>query len=173
MTGRMTEAIKKSEGEYACGFYRYVVSVIAPAVLILGLFIALLLKVAGGHSTNMEQTGIAVLAIMLFFTVLSANQPFAFVVDGEKIRIKSYWKRMDYYWKDLNTLKVKEFGFVDRVYIRIGASRLLSGRYWLDVHMFSNGKSLMGFLRLIEGNLHPDRVMYQKVDLGAKSGRRR
>ena len=172
MTDRMMEAIEKSEGEYACGFYRYVVSVIGPAVLILGLFIVILFRVAGGHSTRMEQTGIVILAIMLFFTVLSTNQPYAFVVDNEKIRIKSYWKKMDYYWKDLYNLKIKEFGFVDRVYIRIGPSKLLSGRFWLDVHMFGRGKALISFLKVIEGSLHPDRVRYQKVDQSAKSSRR-
>lgn len=172
MTDRMTEAVKKSEGEYTCGFYRYVVSVIGPAVLILGLFIVIFLRVAGGHSTKMEQTGIVILAIMLFFTVLSANQPYAFVIDSEKIRIRSYWKKMDYYWKDLYNLRIKEFGFVDRVYIRIGPSKLLSGRYWLDVHMFSKGKALMSFLKIIEGTLHPDRVMYQKVDKSAKASDR-
>ncbi len=172
LNGPLMDAIKKARGEYTCGSFRYMISVVVPAFLILGLLIFFAFKVAGGHPTRLEQTGVLVLPIVLFFSVLSANQPFAFIIDSEKLKIKSYWKKTDYAWKDLSSLKIKEFGFVDRVYIRVGAGRLLSGRYWLDVNVVNNGRALMDFLKIIEGTLHPDRVQYQMTSGNARRTRR-
>ena len=68
-------------------------------------------------------------------------------------------------WSEMTALKVREFAFTDRVFIRIEPSSFLAGAIWVDMGKYPGFPELRLKLLAKERELHPDRVPYQKKDV--------
>mgnify|MGYP006888180136 CR=1 FL=1 len=147
---------------YKYNSLRYFLAVTAQIILLICILIWGILGILGNEPQNIHKLVVIVIPVLLITTIGSISQPDKVTDDDETITFFGFGRKHKYYWHDINFLRVREFPFTDRVYVRVGKGKLFSGRYWLDILQFENGKELLEKFKEIERILHPEVAKYQK-----------
>jgi len=161
----MTDVIKGSGNDKTYAQSRYWAGTLGPLLLLTALLMVGVLRIAGGTSTKLDTYIVIVVPIILIFNIFGAQQPKRIIDTQEALIFEGAGQRHVFHWDSIRTLKVKEFAFTDRIYIRISPSSFFSGRYWIDMNKYPHFNELKNLLLKKEGELHPERIKYQKTEM--------
>lgn len=147
---------------YKYNSLRYFLAVTAQIILLIFILIWGVVGILGDNPQKIHTLVVIAIPVLLLTTIGAISQPDKVTDDGGTITFFGFGRKHEYYWHELNFLRVREFPFTDRVYIRVGKGKLFSGRYWLDILQFENGGELLEKFKEVERRLHPEVAKYQK-----------
>ena len=141
--------------EYKYKFLHFFVASLGPLLLMSGLLLWAIYGKIIQPNDEVYTLVILIVPILLLSTLGALNQPNKITDDDITITFYGFGRKHAYKWTDIQYLKVKEFIFTDKVYLRVGRQGLLSGRYWFNVNSLSNGNKFMEKMKNFEAKLHP------------------
>lgn len=78
------------------------------------------------------------------------------IIDSDKqIELHSFGRKHIYVWDEIERISIREVAFTNKIYLRLGNTSFLKGRYWLNLDLFNNGDELLQVLKEREAKLHP------------------
>lgn len=147
---------------------RYFLAVIAPIILMSVIIIWAINGLLSEQSNSLHMISVIVVPIILLSSVFGANKPKDIVISNKGLEFKGFGRVHIYDYEDIYSVKIKEYMFIDKVYIRINNGKLLRGRYWVDLFQFNDYEELREKFRELEIEYHPEREKYQKKKVNYK-----
>ncbi|MBU5439104.1 hypothetical protein KQI42_13860 [Tissierella sp. MSJ-40] len=140
---------------------RYFWAVTAPGIL-------MIVALVYGIVISFQNPGFNIYGLIAFIAVYGINNTFIsisypkkIIDDGEKIEFYAFGRSHSYYWKEIKSLRIKEF-YGGKLYLRVGNSNAFKGRYWVKTSMFNDGIDLYNKFKDAEKRLHPDLLKFQQ-----------
>jgi hypothetical protein len=160
--------METTETIYEYPHKHYFVSVIGPFLLLAVLLLISVARSLQGTATLLDELALIVVPVVLVVNVLGVSQPRKILDSDHSIVFEGLARRHEFAWRDVAVVKLKEFAFTDRIYLRVSRFSPLGGRYWFDANKYENFEELRQKLRRKEVELHPERARYQKRDMKPK-----
>jgi hypothetical protein len=102
----------------------------------------------------------AVCAVVAFYTAwntfVSRAYPREVTVDDESISFTCFGRTDTYRFADIDDIRVREFPYAYKSYVRINGGGMLKGRYWVRGQWFDDGEELYRRITDIECTIMPD-----------------
>jgi len=135
--------------------YRYttsvfLLSIILPVLIMMGLFIWALLQVINSGLVDIYPLILTAMPVLFITSVIGINNPSSITLTTESIIFEGFWSRHEYKWEDVKELTLKDYGYVGKAFIKIGSFRLLGGRYWIS-YKLAGYKDLLAVIKELEG----------------------
>lgn len=133
---------------------RYFLNVSFPAIMAGGISIYAGYKYYSG-SNSLYLLVVIVCALICIDHIASLTHPKIIINNDEKIELLSFGRKHTYKWAEVKRINLRKGAFSNKIYLRIGDTNFLRGRYWLNVDMYNNGDELIDILKIKEAKLHP------------------
>jgi len=159
----MTPQVPRGEKQQIYAQQAYWAGTLGPLVLLTALLLVSVVRMVTGETNRLDRYVLVVIPIVLVVNILGLRHPRRIIDSDSTLVFEGMRQRQVFRWSEITTLKVKEFAFTDRMYIRIGPSSLFAGAYWVDVHKYPQFGELRKKLLAKESELHPERTPYQKT----------
>ncbi|MGG4411881.1 hypothetical protein ABER75_24770 [Niallia taxi] len=135
--------------------YRYttsvfLLSIILPVLIMMGLFIWALLQVINSGLVGIYPLILTAMPVLFITSVIGINNPSSITLTTESIIFEGFWSRHEYKWEDVKELTLKDYGYVGKAFIKIGSFHLLGGRYWIS-YKLAGYKDLLAVIKELEG----------------------
>ncbi|MPW26992.1 hypothetical protein GC105_14500 [Alkalibaculum sp. M08DMB] len=140
---------------------RYVVSIILPNIIVMGLIFIYSLY------NNFKFIGVNIFTLLLFVsiytlfnTLISLSYPSKIVDTGSEYQFHAFGRKHVFKKKDIENIKIRELA-ATRMYIRINNGSILRGRFWIKYSFYSNGEEFNDNIHALEKELNPKSLKYK------------
>lgn len=156
------------EYRYDTGYY--LVSVLGPNIMMVCVLVWAVYSLVQGENGPLQQLAVTIVPLLLISSLVAMNQPRLITDDGETLTFYGFFQKHEYKWSEIETIRIRSFILTDKVLVRIGKERLLSGRYWLDTDSLREARELMD--KMIPYDPHFERYNWKKLNKNAASAAR-
>lgn len=133
---------------------RYAARVVVPSLLGIAIFVWSVVQYI--KSGSLLLPFVAILAFLLAFdNIVALSHPERIELDDEKIDLYAFGRKHTYYWSNIKRVSVRTAFYQNRIYLRLGKSEFIRGRYWIDGDLYNGGKELISLLVQKEAEIHP------------------
>lgn len=141
---------------------RYLLGVVGPAVLAFYFTAYNFIKLYNGTGSVLNLIFFSFCLVAFVDYVIALSNPKEVEIKEDEIIVRGFAGQHTFKKEGLEKLLVRRFYDVNKVYVRIGKSRLLKGRYWIQLRHYSDGDTLLNELLKMEDKLHPMLNKFQK-----------
>jgi hypothetical protein len=114
-------------------------------------------SVSKGSSLAALLLFVALVAVyQIWNTFVAIANPEVVTVDGHTVSFSAFGRTDSFNLKEVSDFRIREWPSSGKMYIRVGNSSLLKGRYWLQTKQMSDGKELFDTLRDLEFEFNPN-----------------
>lgn len=133
---------------------KFMARVIVPSLFSIAIFVWSVVQYI--KSGSLLLPFIAILAFLLAFdNIVALSHPERIELDDEKIDLYAFGRKHTYYWSNIRRVSVRTAFYQNRIYLRLGKSEFIRGRYWIDGDLYNDGKELIALLSQKEAEIHP------------------
>jgi len=142
---------------------RYWIGTLGPLLVLVALLAVSIIRLSTGSPLRLDNYVVVVIPVVLLVNIIGMRQPRRIVDTQAALVLEGMRQRQVFPWNEMTSLKVREFAFTDRMYLRIEPSGLLSGACWIDQGKYPRFAELREKLLAKERELHPERAKFQKT----------
>lgn len=113
----------------------YLMNILVPIFVMVGLIIWAITGTVNEGLTPLYKLIFTVVPILLFFGVLGLSNPSKVEVTDEKIIFSAIGMSHVFNWNEVRSLKLKNYHYIGKMYVRVGNPTFLRGRYWISSNM--------------------------------------
>lgn len=133
---------------------KFMARVIVPSLFSIAIFVWSVVQYI--KSASLLLPFITILAFLLAFdNIVALSHPERIELDDEKIDLYAFGRKHTYYWSNIKRVSVRTAFYQNRIYLRLGKSEFVRGRYWIDGDLYNDGKELISLLSQKEAEIHP------------------
>ncbi|WP_461207524.1 hypothetical protein [Clostridium sp. DL1XJH146] len=134
---------------------RYLLGVTIPALMALILSFYFIFRYFQSNGKSFYILGVIFCIVISIDHFISLTYPKKITYSDEKIVICAFGRKHIFYWDKVEKISIRELGYTKKIYMRIGKTSFLKGRYWLNVDLYSDGAELLKYLKEQEEKIHP------------------
>jgi len=143
----------------------YLLGVTVPAWLSICITFLGLYKWASGNE-NIIISIFGFFGFLIFVThIFGISNPKEVIIDKAGLTVSGFKQSHNYKWEDLQRLSIRKVGNSQKLYLRIGKTSLLRGRYWVNLIYMENADILLKELEFHQDRIHPKLSKFQKYSV--------
>jgi hypothetical protein len=93
--------------------------------------------------------------LVAYDNLIALCNPCKILIDDEKIEVYAFKRKHVYFWDSVERVNLYPSCSGKKIYLRLGKSSCLKGRYWIDMSLFASGEELVALLKEKEVQIHP------------------
>ena len=147
---------------------RYMMGVIIPTYFAAGVLVYALIQAIIGNNTGWFVLISIFCASYVLDNLIADTRPKEISDDGEYLCLRGFGKEHVFKWDEIKKLRIRQYTFTKKIYIRIGETTIVKGRYWLDLSIYSSGDEILQKFKKYEDILNPI-LMQRKKNLAQRT----
>src|SRR5690606_8284940 len=110
----------------------FIFNIIIPNLLMALILLWGIADVIQNGMSSFSQLVLVVMPILLLSSIVGVSNPSKVKIDDESISFYLFGRRHSYQWEAIDSLKLRRYDPIGKIYIGIGTKRIFGGRYWIS-----------------------------------------